>query len=49
MPKDQIIARVNAFRGDERQAAAMHRVAKQYDEQQLREVAAYLARQPATR
>ena len=49
MPKDQIIARVNAFRRDESQAAAMHRVAKQYDEQQIRELAAYLAGQPAMR
>jgi cytochrome c553 len=49
MPTDQIIARVNAFRDDESQAATMHRVAKQYNEQQIREVAAYLARQPAIR
>lgn len=49
MPKDQIIAQVNAFRRDASQAAAMHRVAKQYDEQQIRELAAYLAGQPAMR
>jgi cytochrome c553 len=40
---------VNAFRRDESQVAAMHRAAKQNDEQQLPEVAAYLARQPAIR
>lgn len=49
MPADQIVARVKAFRGDENQAAAMHRVVKQYTERQIREVASYVSGQPAVR
>jgi cytochrome c553 len=49
MPADQIVARVNALRGDESEAATMHRVLKRYTERQIRDVASYVSRQPAAR
>lgn len=49
LPANQIVAQLKAFRSGDSQAAVMHRVAKQYSDSEIREVADYVSRRPAVR
>lgn len=43
-PKDALVASMRAFKAGTRPATIMHQIAKGYTEQQIEEIAAYLAR-----
>ncbi len=45
LAKDQLIARMTAFRAGTRPATVMHQIAKGYTDQQIEQLAAYFAAQ----
>ena len=46
LPKDDIVAKMKAFRDGTRPATVMHQIAKGYSEQQIELVADYFSRRP---
>ena len=47
-PKDRIVAAMRAFKSGTRDATIMHQIAKGYTDEQIEQIAAFLATQPAT-
>ena len=46
LPKDDIVAKMKAFRDGTRPATVMHQIAKGYSDQQIELIADYFARRP---
>ncbi len=45
LPKDYIVAQMNAFKGGSRPATVMHQLAKGYSDAQIEQIAGYFAAQ----